>query len=112
MAPPIGHIPWNKGLKGWNKNYKNAGFQKKNTKIQIEKKRATQDEIDRSFINIRKDFNTIGRGFIKKYEIPCEVCGKIQIRYVNIKTAFCFKHSRELRKEREKERKMRKIAVP
>ena len=111
MAPPKGHIPWNKGIKGWNKKYKNAGFQKKNMEIK-ERKMATQEEIDRSFINIRKDFNMIGRDSIKVYEIPCHICGKIQIRHTNIKTTLCHKHTQELRKGNKIKREVSDVQVP
>ena len=44
----------------------------------------------------------VEEGRTKEYKVPCEICGKIQIRYINTKKALCFKHARERRKERRK----------
>lgn len=42
---PKNHIPWNKGLKGWNKKYKNAGFQKGHSSYTSHRKGKTLEEI-------------------------------------------------------------------
>ena len=53
----------------------------------------------------------VSEGRIIKYKVFCRICGKLQIRNINLKKTICFKCSREEQREynRKKREKNKKV---
>lgn len=47
----------------------------------------------------------IEEGHTKEYEVPCRICGKMQIRNIKMKETICFKCKKEKTREYFRKRK-------
>ena len=83
MAFQKGHIPWNKGKKGWTKETK-AGFKKEH----LNYLKCHSEKTKRKISEGRKGKNNPNwRGGKRKYY--CEYCGKIFYKYPTEKRLYC-----------------------